>query len=129
MTGWFPFNDQRGIALPFVLAVSVLLFILLTAALSQLFRSGHTVSAEWKTLRAQYAAESGLARIQNHLCTSRKNITPITTRINGIQAKTQVEGRARNAIRLVSVARGRGIKQTIRVEVDRETCQIREWSR
>ncbi|WP_140413602.1 hypothetical protein [Marininema halotolerans] len=127
---WRVLNNEKGLALPIVLAVSILLFFIITAVLTQLVRAGHGSAAEWKMIRAQYAAESGIARMQYQLCGgSRSKNDSLITQMNGFQSQTWSEAHHGNQIQIVSVAKGQGVKQTIRVLVAKDTCIIQKWSR
>lgn len=128
MRGYRPgVRDERGIALPFVLAVTVLAFLLTTAALSGYSRSLQSAEMEEKRMQAQYAAESGVARMQQKRCEDSGWQRPLSTRMNGVQTETRVEERGGGKVRIRSVARGEEVKQTVTVEMDPKTCKVIHW--
>ncbi|SMO49327.1 hypothetical protein [Melghirimyces algeriensis] len=121
-------RDERGIALPFVLGVTVLAFLLITAALSIFSRSLHGERLDWKLAQAQYAAESGIARMQQKVCTDPSWRRPLSTPMNGIQTHTAVQKIENDTLEIRSIARGDGVKQTITAEVNLPDCTIVRWS-
>jgi Tfp pilus assembly protein PilX len=120
-------RDERGFALPLVLGVMILVFLLVTALLSQSLQARHSTMTDWQMLRAQYAAESGVARMQETLC-QQERLQPLTTRMNGMEVNTN--GVVRNGVAVISsTASGRGVKQSVRVWVDQRTCTVIRWER
>ncbi|GGA31542.1 hypothetical protein GCM10007416_00070 [Kroppenstedtia guangzhouensis] len=120
-------QDERGIALPFVLAVTLLAFLLMTATLTSYTHSLKGAQMELNRLRAQYAAESGIARMQQKVCTDPAWHHPLSTPMNGMKTATRVEGTGGGIVRIRSVAKGEGVRQTITVEMDRKSCQVVRW--
>ncbi|MFD1436015.1 hypothetical protein ACFQ5F_14030 [Kroppenstedtia eburnea] len=120
-------QNERGIALPFVLAVTVLAFLLTTAALAGYSHSLQGAQMEQKRVRAQYAAESGIARMQQKVCDDPAWNQSLSTPMNGMKTETRIEGTSGGRVRIHSVAEGEGVRQTIRVEVDRKSCQVVRW--
>ncbi|MDR6224937.1 hypothetical protein [Desmospora profundinema] len=120
-------TDERGIALPLVLGVMVLVFLLVTATLSQSLQARHSTVTDWQMLRAQYAAESGIARMQEKIC-QQEQFGTITTQLNGMEVVTQSVIRGGEGV-IISTAEGQGVKQTIRVWLDRKTCTVIRWER
>lgn len=128
MRGYRPgIGDERGIALPFVLAVTVLAFLLTTAALSGYSRSLQSVEMEEKRMRAQYAAESGIARMQQKRCENPGWQRSLSTPMNGVQTETRVEERRGGRVRIHSVAKGEEVQQSVTVEMDSKTCKVLHW--
>ncbi|PTX65027.1 hypothetical protein C8P63_101251 [Melghirimyces profundicolus] len=119
--------DESGLALPLALAVTVLAFLLATAALSAYSRFLETAELDWKETRAEYAAESGVARMRQKVCRDLTWRRPLATPMNGIQTRTTVETTGKGTLEIRSVARGEGVKQTITAEVDSATCSILRW--
>ncbi|OYD07746.1 hypothetical protein [Paludifilum halophilum] len=101
-----------------VLAVMILVFLLVTVAVSQSVRTHHAAMGEWEMIRAQYAAESGIARVQQKLHSDPSWSGRLTTRMNGMKATTTIVERHDGNIRLRSVAEGKRVKQTVRVELE-----------
>ncbi|MFD1426790.1 Tfp pilus assembly protein PilX [Kroppenstedtia sanguinis] len=120
-------QDERGIALPFVLAVTVLAFLLTTAALTSYTYSFKGIQMEMKRVRAQYAAESGIARMQQKVCDDPAWNQSLSTPMNGMKTETRIEGTGGNRVRIHSVAKGKKVRQTIRVEVEPKTCEVLRW--
>ncbi|PTM59349.1 hypothetical protein [Desmospora activa] len=120
-------RDERGMALPLVLGVTVLVFLLVTAVLSQSMQARHSHVTDWRIIRAQYAAESGIALMQAQAC-EEESFSAITTQENGMAVTTQSQ-RESGEIVITSVAEGQGVKQTVRVRLDMETCQVVRWER
>ncbi|SDW08991.1 hypothetical protein SAMN05444487_101274 [Marininema mesophilum] len=126
---WQVVRNERGLALPMVLAVTILLFLILTAVLTQLVREGHARTAEWKMIRAQYAAESGIARMQSRLCVVKRPKKLLTTQMNGLRTETKIDRYEKNAVHVISIAHGKGVKQTIKAKLARDNCTIQKWGR
>jgi hypothetical protein len=57
-------NDEQGFALPMVMAVSVLLFLVGTLLIYQVKASRLSEQLYGEQLRGQYAAEGGIAMMQ-----------------------------------------------------------------
>jgi Tfp pilus assembly protein PilV len=122
-------GTQQGVALPLTLMVSMLMIVLLTVLLSQVVNNRHSSMAELQMAKAQYAAESGIARMQQHLQAEPNRRKPLRTAINGMEAITTVIEEDDRGIDLRSVAKGKGVQQTIHVTLDPDTMNIRQWKR
>lgn len=121
--------DERGAALPLVLAVTLVAFLLIAAGALHAVNHRRHQFLEWEMLRAQYAAESGIAVVQARLREEPEWTGTMTMTWDGIRVRTVVEGRTPDGIRLRSVGRNSGVKQTIRVELDPETLAVKRWER
>src|SRR5690606_25435421 len=84
---------------------------------------------DWEMLRAQYAAEAGIAVVQARLREDPEWTGAMSMTWDGIRVRTVVEGRTSDGIRLRSVGRTSGVKQTIRVALDPETLAVKRWER
>lgn len=125
----WPF-DERGMALPLVTAISLIVFLFLFTSLAHTVYSGESTALEWEMMRAQYAAESGIARIQERLRERSGWRGTLQTKVNGAKVITAIEGEDRRGIRVVSIGMmDRGVKQTIRVVLDPITYEMKEWAR
>ncbi|QKG84845.1 hypothetical protein GXN76_10440 [Kroppenstedtia pulmonis] len=122
-------KDQRGLVLPMVLAVMILVFMLVTAAVSQAVSHRQAASGEWEMIQAQYAAESGIARMQQKLRSDPGWSGTLVTRINGMKASTTIVKKRSRMIQIRSVAKGKRVRQTVTVELDSQTLQIEKWTR
>lgn len=118
---------ERGFALPIVVAIFMLLVVTSFFLLSALVRHHQINRLQSETLQAQYAAESGIALMQQRLKKYPTQQQPlyyqwddyyVTTKL--VKSDTQIE--------IQSQALGkRGIRQTIFVKLDPTTLAIREW--
>jgi ferritin-like metal-binding protein YciE len=105
----------------------ILVFLLVTALLSQSLQTRHSTMTDWQMLRAQYAAESGIARMQEKICQQGRS-QPLTTRMNGMEVTTRSD--IRNGVGVISsTANGQGVKQSVRVWVNTDTCAVIQWER
>lgn len=129
MKGVPVWKDQRGLVLPMVLAVMILVFMLITAAVSQAVSHRQAASGEWEMIQAQYAAESGIARMQQKLRRDPGWSGTLVTRINGMKASTAIIKKQNPLIQIRSVAKGERVRQTVTVELDSETFEIKTWTR
>jgi Tfp pilus assembly protein PilX len=121
--------DERGAALPLVLAVTLLVFLLIAAGALHAVNHRRHQLLDWEMLRAQYAAEAGIAVVQARLREDPEWTGAMTMTWDGIRVRTVVEGRTSDGIRLRSVGRTSGVKQTIRVALDPETLAVKRWER
>ncbi|MEW9033602.1 MAG: hypothetical protein AB2404_12910 [Planifilum fimeticola] len=121
--------DERGAALPLVLAVTLLVFLLIAAGALHAVNHRRHQFLDWEMLRAQYAAEAGIAVVQERLMEDPEWTGAMTMTWDGIRVRTVVEERASDGIRLRSVGRTSVVKQTIRVELDPETLAVKRWER
>lgn len=124
-----PLQDDRGVALPLVLAVSLMVFMLIATGWIHFVNNRQNHRLEWEALRAQYAAESGIAMVQQRLRERPGWRGAMTMTWDGVEVRTVVEGHGPDGIRLRSVGRVSGVKQTIRVEMDPATLKVRRWER
>lgn len=122
-------KDERGAALPLVLAVTMMIFLLIAAGALHTVNNRRHQFLEWEMLRAQYAAESGIAVVQERLRKRPDWRGTMTMTWDGITVRTVVEDRESGGIRLRSVGRRSGVKQTIRVILDPETLEVKRWER
>ncbi|SEN06545.1 hypothetical protein [Lihuaxuella thermophila] len=123
-------QDERGIALPMVMAVSVILFILITLFVSQTVRGMHTGRLYGERMRVQYAAESGIAWMQHKLRYQPDHRDTGLVRVDDVKVHARVLGKDSSEIYIESTAYGRfGVKQTIRVWLDPETLAVTRWVR
>ncbi|SDB95598.1 hypothetical protein SAMN04488112_10198 [Melghirimyces thermohalophilus] len=120
-------KDERGMALPFALAVTVLAFLLTSTALSSYSRSLQAANTDWARIQAQYAAESGLARMRQRVCADPNGDRPLSTPLNGFHTRSTVEKTEDGIFRIRSVAQKENVKQSIAAELDPRTCTIRRW--
>ncbi|MGB0089828.1 hypothetical protein SAMN04488025_10258 [Planifilum fulgidum] len=121
--------DERGAALPLVLAVTLLVFLLIAAGALHAVNHRRHQLLDWEMLRAQYAAEAGIAVVQARLREDPEWTGAMSMTWDGIRVRTVVEGRTSDGIRLRSVGRTPGVKQTIRVALDPETLAVKRWER
>lgn len=122
-------KDERGAALPLVLAVAALVFLLVAAGALHTVNHRYHQRLEWEMIRAQYAAESGIAVVQERLKEHPEWTGTMTMTWDGIRVRTVVEDRGSEGIRLRSVGRNSAVKQTIRVVLDPETLEVKRWER
>jgi Tfp pilus assembly protein PilX len=121
--------DERGAALPLVLAVTLLVFLLIAAGALHAVNHRRHQLLDWEMLRAQYAAEAGIAVVQARLREDPEWTGAMSMTWDGIRVRTVVEGRTSDGILLRSVGRTSGVKQTIRVALDPETLAVKRWER
>ncbi len=121
--------DERGAALPLVLAVTLLVFLLIAAGALHAVNHRRHQLLDWEMLRAQYAAEAGIAVVQARLREDPDWTGAMSMTWDVIRVRTVVEGRTSDGIRLRSVGRTSGVKQTIRVALDPETLAVKRWER
>jgi hypothetical protein len=116
--------------LPIVLACSTILTILMTMLISHLSRGWQIEKLHLEALRAQYAAESGIALIQNQL---KKNIHEKgkkTFSIQGMRVEGEYFYTKGDVIQIRSTAFAKyDVRQTIEVHVSKETMEILQWIR
>lgn len=121
--------DERGAVLPLVLAVTLVAFLLIAAGALHAVNHRKNQFLEWEMLRAQYAAESGIAVVQNRLLENREWNGAMTMTWDGIRVRTVVEKRDSRGLHLRSVGQNSVVKQTIRVVLDPETLEVIRWER
>lgn len=122
-------KGERGAALPIVLAVTAMVFLLIAAGALHTVNHRRHQFLEWEMLRAQYAAESGIAMAQQRLRERPDWNGTVTMTWDGITVRTVVEERKSDRIRLRSVGRNAGVRQTIRVTLDPDSLEVRRWER
>ncbi|SFJ07127.1 hypothetical protein [Thermoflavimicrobium dichotomicum] len=124
-------ETERGIALPTVLAISFLLFVLFTAMIGQIVRSQQAHRLYVEAVRAQYAAESGIAWRQLRLSKKNNDIHMEEREIDRIRVLTQVKRvNQLNQWQISATAFARyGVSQTITVYLDENTLEILRWVR
>lgn len=123
-------QDERGMALPIVIAVSAILFILVTLFLSQAVRGKHTERLHGERMRVQYAAESGIAWMQKRIRHQPDRLDADLIRVGDVKVHTRILRKDSSKIHIVSTAFGRfGVKQTIQVELDPKTLAVTRWVR
>jgi type II secretory pathway pseudopilin PulG len=118
---------ERGFALPIVVAVLMILVFMSFFLLSQLVRHRQTTQLTSELLTAQYAAESGIAFMQQRLQQQPELQQDHLYHWGDYYVTTRLTARG-EYIELESRAVGkRGVRQTIRVKLDPKTLAIREW--
>ncbi|MBA4493273.1 hypothetical protein ACFO25_06635 [Paenactinomyces guangxiensis] len=123
-------RDERGMALPVVVAVLTILFILVSFLVSQSVYSRQAQNLYWERMRAQYAAESGIALIQQRLEREPNRIKSDVFQINGLKVTTEILKPENSYIQVRATASGRfGVKQTIQAEIDPHTLAVIRWIR
>ncbi len=123
-------SDEKGMALPLVTAISIVIFLFLFTTLSHTVYSRESASIEWDMMRAQYAAESGIAALQHRLRVQPDWRGTVQITINDAKVVTKTEGNDHKGIHVTSIGfMDRGVKQSVRVVLDPVTYEIREWSR
>lgn len=123
-------EDEQGMALPIVIAVSTILSILLTLLVSQAVRHQQTENLFWERMRAQYAAESGIADMQYRLEHGQDRMDTMVIRLDDIEVQTQILNKDADKIHLQSTASSRyGVKQTIQVYLAPKTLEVIRWFR
>lgn len=123
-------SDEKGMALPLVTAISIVIFLFLFTTLSHTVYSRESASIEWDMMRAQYAAESGIASLQHRLRVHPDWRGTVQITINNTKVVAKIEGDDHKGIHVTSIGFiDRGIKQSVRVVLDPVTFEIREWSR
>lgn len=122
--------NEKGMALPLVTAISIVLFLFLFTTLAHTVYSRESASLEWEMARAQYAAESGIAILQHRLRVQPDWRGTLQVTINDSNVVTKIEGNDYQGIHVTSIGfMDRGVKQTVHVILDPTTYKIREWSR
>jgi hypothetical protein len=123
-------SRQNGFALPVVLAVTMTLFLLLTAAVSSLSDNRDDTMWQWEMTQAQYAAETGIARIQSML--AERRTVPETLSFNWDGTKVQVRGQPGPSgyWNVTAVGeRKNGVVQTVRAVLENREWTIVRWER
>src|SRR5690606_13953662 len=96
--------------------------------ISQLVRHQQFVSLYSNMMDAQYAAESGIALMQQQLRNNPQHREPLYFHQNGCIVSTQII-ETEPLIEIESVSMGRyGVKQTLRAKINPQTFAIAEWS-
>jgi hypothetical protein len=122
-------NREQGFALPLVMAVSVILFLAGTLLIHQVQSSRLAEQLYGEQLRVQYAAEGGIAMMQQQLHDTASPST-IQLQIDGIKVRTEVITKDANYIHVRSTAKARwGVQQTIQVQLAVQDLAIVHWFR
>jgi hypothetical protein len=122
-------EEERGFALPIVMMASVLLFLAGTLLIYQIKSSRFSEQLYEEQVRAQYAAESGIAMMQQQW-DENTSLSAIQFQIDGINVKTEVVTKDETVIQVRSVANARwGVQQTIQVKFAVEDGTIVQWFR
>jgi len=121
-------NREQGFVLPIVVFVLVICVFLCFFLISQLVRHHQFGLLYAKVMEAQYAAESGIALMQQRLKKSPQQIEDLYFYQNDCLVTAKVtESEPFIVIEAVSMGRY-GVKQTVRAKVDPKTLAIAEWS-
>ena len=119
---------ERGFVLPMVVFVLMICVFLCFFLISQLVRHHQFGLLYAKVIEAQYAAESGIALMQQELKNSPQHKEDLYFHQNGcfVTAKI-IESEPFIVIEATSMGRY-GVNQTIRAKIDPKTLTIAEWS-
>lgn len=122
-------QDEQGMVLPLVSAMSIIIFILVSLLIAESLRSRQTENLYWEKLRTQYAAESGITLMQQRL-SQREQSGEHQYEIDGMKVFVKVVARDPNKIHLQATALGSlGVKQTVQVYLSPQTLAIQQWFR
>ncbi|TCS94703.1 hypothetical protein [Hazenella coriacea] len=123
-------RDEEGMVLPIVSAVSIIIFILVSLLIAESIRSRQTENLYWEKLRVQYAAESGIALMQQRLSKSQDRSSEVEYQVDGLKVHVKVKARDSDQIHLQATAFGSlGVKQTVQVYLSPRTLAIQKWFR
>lgn len=118
--------QERGFALPIVVAVMMILVFVSFFLLSQLVRHRQTTHLINETITAQYVAESGIALMQQRLKRYPELDQDFFYQWKQFYVRIKLMKRDQ-MIELESQAVGKnGVRQTVRVKLDPHTLAIRE---
>ncbi|MCS1350548.1 hypothetical protein [Mechercharimyces sp. CAU 1602] len=123
--GW---HEEEGFALPTAVAVTFIIFLLLSATIAHTVRSQYSTRIQWEVYAAQTAAESGIAKMQARLRDQPQWQGKEELRWNDVDVTITVFQNGNGQITIVSIGRAKqGVKQTIRVVLESEKYTIIEW--
>lgn len=118
---------ENGFALPIVVFILMIVVFLCFFLISQLVRHKQSTLLYSETLEAQYAAESGIAFMQQQLKHNPNNDQDLFFQWSDFFVSTKVVDR-QPLIEIEAKSIGRyGVRQTIRVKVDPKTLAVCEW--
>lgn len=120
-------RNEKGFTLPIVVFVLMIAVFLCFFLISQSVRYKQTALLYSEMLEAQYAAESGIAYMQQQLKKNPTDDRDIFFQRAHFFVSTKVMDR-KGIIEIESTSIGRyGVRQTLRVKVDPKTLAVLEW--
>jgi hypothetical protein len=123
-------SRQSGFALPMVLAVTMMLFLLLTAAVSSLADNRDDTMWQWEMTQAQYAAETGIACVQSMLAEHRTVQGTLSFIWDGTKVRVRSQPGPSGYWNVTAVGERRsGIVQTVRAVLEPRRWTIVRWGR
>lgn len=121
-------KKEQGFVLPVVVFVLMIIVFLCFFLISQLVRHQQFVLLYLKVIEAQYAAESGIALMQQQLKNNPQNQEDLYFEQNGFLVSTKIIA-SHPFLEIESISLGRyGVKQTVHAKVDPKTLMVTEWS-
>ncbi|MBA4543941.1 MULTISPECIES: hypothetical protein [Thermoactinomyces] len=122
-------RNERGFALPVVIASLTVLFTLLTFLIIGSADTKQAQALYEEQIRCKYASESGIAVLRKQLkmgSAGKKGLL----QINGIYVETWILQQGEKMTRVQATAYGKnGVMQTSEVELDPHTLAIHRWIR
>ncbi|MDN4594886.1 hypothetical protein [Polycladomyces subterraneus] len=123
-------SRHNGFALPMVLAVTMMLFLLLTAAVSSFADNRDDTMWQWEMTQAQYAAETGITRIQLMLAERRTVRGTLSFTWDGTKVRVRAQPGPTGYWNVTAVGERRyGIVQTVRAVLENRRWTIVRWER
>ena len=118
-------RDERGIALPIVIALSTIMFLIATVTISHSLRSRQVGNLHWEMIQANYAAESGIAQTQAKLKSGSRHLSVLTMRINQFIVRIEIQ---KSPLQVTATAFGRfGVKHTNTAQLSPTTYKVVRW--
>lgn len=118
-------RDERGVALPIVIALSTIMFLITTVTISQSLRSRQAENLHWEMIQASYAAEGGIAQVQAKLHAGSVNLSTLTLKVNRFVVQAQIQ---KVPLQITCTAYGRfGVKQRITAQLSSASYHVIRW--
>jgi hypothetical protein len=122
-------RNERGFALPVVIAALTVLFTLLTFLITGSADTKQAQILYEEQLRSKYASESGIAVIRKQLKMGKAEKKGFL-QVNGIYVETMIMEKEDARIHVQATAYGNhGVVQTTEVELEPHTLAIKRWIR
>jgi hypothetical protein len=98
-------TDERGFALPAVIAVTTILFTLVTFVVALAVRSHEAGRLYEERMRVKYAAETGIAKMQQEWALGQRKQDTLLD-VGGVTVYVQVEEKPDDALHVVATGYG-----------------------
>lgn len=119
--------NERGFALPAVMAITTLLFTFITLAAASVVRGNEASELYEERMQVKYATEAGIAKIQQAWALGKPS-HGVQLNIDDVMVEVRVEEKEQDRLYITATGHGeKGVHQSISVIVDQKTLAIIGW--